>query len=386
MSHSPDVVVAGGGVIGASVAWHLASRGCRDVLVLDRAPEPGGGSTGRATGGFRTQFATEVNIRLSLLSREKILRFQEEVGADPGYHPHGYLFLAGDEAQLEALRALRPLQRSLGVEVEEVGPEDIQRINPAVALGSIPGGSFGPQDGFVRPLDILKGYAEAARRLGVRFEYGAEVLRVETRGNRAVGVRTARGTIPARHVVNAAGAWAAVLARTAGVEIPVEPVRRQVVSSFPTDLLPEDMPMTIFLEDDFHLRVRDRRILLLWPSEESWPDPFDTTFDPRWLDGLIERAHARVPVLLQGRLDREGCWAGLYEMTPDKHALLGPAPGVEGFWLINGSSGHGVMHSLALGQLLAEMILDGAARAVDVHALRPTRFAEGEMNPEVSLL
>ena len=382
-----EVVVAGGGVIGASVAWHLASRGCRDVLVLDRAPEPGAGSTGRATGGFRAQFATEVNIRLSLLSREKLLRFQEEVGADPGYQPHGYLFLARDEDQLEALRALRSLQRSLGVEVEEVGPEDIQRINPAVALDGIPGGSFGPRDGFVRPLEILKGYREAACRLGVQFEQGAEVLGVEVEKGRAVGVRTARGTIPARHVVNAAGPWAAVLARTAGVEIPVEPVRRQVVSSFPTDLLPEDMPMTVFLEDDFHLRVRDRRILLLWPGEPPWPDPFDTTFDPRWLDGLIERAHARVPRLLHGcRLDREGCWAGLYEMTPDQHALLGPAPGVESFWLVNGSSGHGVMHAPALGQLLTEMILDGAARSIDVHALRPTRFAEGEMNPEVSLL
>lgn len=373
-------------MIGASVAWHLASRGCRDVLVLDRAPEPGAGSTGRATGGFRAQLATEVNIRLSLLSREKLLRFPEEVGADPGYRPHGYLFLAADEGQLATLRSLQPLQRSLGVEVEEVDPEDIRRLNPAVVLDGIPGGSFGLQDGFILPLEILKGYTEAARRLGVRFEYGAEVLGVEAHGGRAAGVRTARGTIPTRHVVNAAGAWAAQLAKTAGVEIPVEPVRRQVAPSEPTDLLPEDMPMTIFLEDGFHLRVRDGRVLLLWPSEEPWPDPFDTTFDPRWLDGLIERAHTRVPCLLKGRLDRESCWAGLYEMTPDKHALLGPAPGLEGFWLVNGSSGHGVMHSPALGQLLAEMILDGAARAVDVHALRPTRFAEGSPNPEVSLL
>jgi sarcosine oxidase, subunit beta len=383
---SPEVVVAGGGVMGASAAWHLASRGCRDVLVLDRAPQPGAGSTGRATGGFRAQFATEVNIRLSLLSREKLLRFPDEVGIDPGYRPRGYLFLAADEAQLATLRSLQPLQRSLGVEVEEVGPEDIRRLNPAVVLDGIPGGSFGAQDGFLRPLDILKGYTEAARRLGARFEYGAEVLGVEVQGGRATGVRTVRGTIPAGHVVNAAGAWAAVLARTAGVEIPVEPVRRQVAPSEPTDLLPEDMPMTIFLEDGFHLRVRDGRVLLLWPSEEPWPDPFDATFDPRWLDGLIERAHARVPCLRQGRLDRERCWAGLYEMTPDKHALLGPAPGVESFWLINGSSGHGVMHSPALGQLLAEMILDGAARSLDVGALRPTRFAEGQPNPEVSLL
>jgi sarcosine oxidase subunit beta len=383
---SPEVVIAGAGVIGASVAWHLASRGCRDVLVLDRAPEPGHGSTGRATGGFRTQFDTEINTRLSLLSREKLLRFPDEVGADPGYRPCGYLFLAANEAQLAALCSLRQRQRALGVQVEEVGPEDIRRLNPAVALDGIPGGSFGPQDGFVRPLGLLEGYLDAARRLGVRFEFGAEVLGVDVQGDRVLGVRTARGMIATRHVVNAAGAWAASLARTAGVEIPVEPVRRQVAPSEPTDLLPEDMPMTIFLEDRFHLRVRDGRVLLLWPSEEPWPDPFDTAFDPRWLDGLIERAHARVPCLRQGRLDRERCWAGLYEMSPDQHALLGPAPGIEGFWLANGSSGHGVMHAPALGQLLAEMILDGAATSIDTHVLRPSRFAEGQPNPKVSLL
>ncbi|HSN85531.1 MAG TPA: FAD-binding oxidoreductase [Thermoanaerobaculia bacterium] len=383
---SPEILIVGGGVMGASTAWHLASRGCRDVLVLDRGPEPGAGSTGRATGGFRTQFATEINIRLSLLSREKLLRFSDEVGADPGYRPRGYLFLAADEAQLATLRSLGPLQRSLGVEVQEVDPEDIRRLNPAIEIGEIPGGTFGPQDGFIRPLDILRGYTDAARRLGVRFEYGVDVLGVEVDGARATGVRTARETITAGHVVNAAGAWAAGLARTAGVEIPVAPVRRQVAPTELTGLLPEDMPMTIFLEDGFHLRVRDGRVLLLWPEETPSSDPFDTSFDPRWLDGLIERAHARVPRLREARLDRDRCWAGLYEMTPDKHTILGPAPGVDGFWLLTGSSGHGVMHSPALGHLAAELILDGTARSLDVQPLRPTRFAEGAPNPEVSLL
>ncbi|HJX29409.1 MAG TPA: FAD-binding oxidoreductase, partial [Thermoanaerobaculia bacterium] len=184
----------------------------------------------------------------------------------------------------------------------------------------------------------------------------------------------------------AAGAWAAGLARTAGVEIPVAPVRRQVAPTEPTDLLPEDMPMTIFLEDGFHLRVRDGRVLLLWPEETPSSDPFDTSFDPRWLDGLIKRAHARVPRLREARLDRDRCWAGLYEMTPDHHAILGPVPGIEGLWLLTGSSGHGVMHSPALGHLAAELVLDGTARSMDIQPLRPTRFAEGAPNKEVSLL
>ncbi|HKI02475.1 MAG TPA: FAD-binding oxidoreductase [Thermoanaerobaculia bacterium] len=384
-----EVAIVGAGVMGASVAWHLASRGCRDVVVIDRAPALGLGSTGKATGGFRTQFSTPVNIRLSLLSREKLLRFPEEIGADSGYRPRGYLFLAKDEEQLEALRSVRPTQRAEGVPVEEVGPEDVRRLNPAVEIEGIPGGSFCPIDGFIRPMDILNGYAEAARRLGVRFEQGAEVTGffVEKRlPGRVRSLETSAGPIEARHVVNAAGAWAGVLARLAGTDVPVSPLRRQIAPTVPTSVLPEDMPMTIFLEDGFHLRVRDGRVLLLWPQDDPAGTSFDTGFDETWLAGLLARAHARVPCLAGVPVDRAACWSGLYEMSPDKHAILGRAQKLENFWLINGSSGHGVMHAPALGQLLAEMILDGEARTLDVHALRPSRFAEGEPNPDFHLL
>jgi sarcosine oxidase subunit beta len=385
----PEIVVVGAGVMGASVAWHLAARGCRDVLVLDRAPAPGLGSTGKASGGFRAQFATAVEIGLSLLAREKLLRFPDEIGADPGYRPYGYLFLAGDEAQMAALRSIRPLQRSLGVPVEEIGPQDVGRLNPAVDAAGIAGGSFCPIDGFLRPLAILNGYVEAARRLGVRFEFGAEVtgFAVAKRlPGRVMAVETAAGPIAADHVVNAAGPWAGALGRLAGTEIPVVPLRRQVAATVPTSALPEEMPMTIFLDDGFHLRVRDGRVLLLWPQPSSSADPFDAGFDESWLPGLLERAHARVPCLRGVPVDRAACWAGLYEMSPDQRAIVGRAPRLVNLWLINGSSGHGVMHSPALGQLVAEMILDGAAHTLDLHALRPSRFAEGDPIPEFHLL
>lgn len=384
-----DILVLGAGVMGASVAWHLASRGCRDVVVLDRAPRLGLGSTGKATGGYRAQFATEVNIRLSLLSREKLLRFPDEVGGDPGYNPRGYLFLAKDEEQMAALRSVRPLQRSLGVPVEEIGVEDARRLNPAVVTDGIAGGSFCPIDGFIRPLGILEGYAEAARRLGVRFEWDAEVTAFQVAKSlpgRIMRVETSRGPLEARHVVNAAGAWAGALGRLAGAKIPVVPLRRQVASTVPTSVLPGEMPMTIFLEDGFHLRVRDGRVLLLWPQDHALENPFDESFDESWLPGILARAHARIPSLRDVPVDRAACWAGLYEMSPDKHALVGRAPELENLWLINGSSGHGVMHSPALGQLVAEMILDGEARTIDVHALRPSRFAEGQPIPEFHLL
>ncbi|MCA1635457.1 MAG: FAD-binding oxidoreductase [Acidobacteria bacterium] len=377
-----EVVIVGGGVIGASVAYHLAARGYRDVLVVERGARPGEGSTGKATGGFRAQFSTSVNIRLSLLSRAKLLRFREETGVDPGFEQRGYLFLARRAAELEALHAAQSLQHATGLaEARRVGHEEVGTLNPAVAASAHTGGVFCPTDGFIRPLQILRGYIEAATRLGARFEYGASVegLRLNARGG-VEALLTNAGEIPAGHVVNAAGAWAGRLARMAGVELPVTPLRRQVAVTRPCKLLPEEMPMTIFVEDGFHLRVREGAVMLLWPDEPSVTDAFDTRIEDEWLEEVVRRAHSRVPCLKAAEIERERCWAGLYEMSPDRHAILGAAPGVENFYLANGSSGHGVMHAPALGQLLSEIILDGAAATMDVRALRLTRFAEGEPN------
>jgi sarcosine oxidase, subunit beta len=379
---SAEVVIVGGGVIGASVAYHLAARGRRDVLVLERGARPGEGSTGRATGGFRAQFATHVNVRLSLLSRAKLLAFREETGVDPGFRQCGYLFIATGGAELEALLAALAVQRECGLdEARGVSAEDVARLNPAVEREEIVGGVYCPSDGFIRPLEILRGYTEAAARLGARFEYGVAVagLRVDGRG-RVDEVLTTDGVVKAGCVVNAAGAWAGAVARLAGISVPVRPLRRQVAITTPCDLLPEEMPMTIFTADGFHLRVRDGRVMLLWPDEPRAADPFDTGVEDEWVREVTSKAHARAPCLRRAEIDRGACWAGLYEMSPDRHALLGPAHGLENFYLANGSSGHGVMHSPALGQLLAEIILDGAATTLDARALRPSRFAEGEPN------
>ena len=385
---SAEVVVIGAGVIGVSVAYHLAKEGCGSVLVLERHREPGGGSTGRATGGFRAQFGSETNVRLSLLSREKLLRFEEEHGVDPGYRPCGYLFLAGDEAQLEALRCARDVQRAAGlVQTREVTPSEAVEINPAIRAEGIAGGVFCPTDGFIRPMQILRGYVEGARRLGVRFECSVEQRGLRMDGSdRIVAVRTSGGEVAAGSVVNAAGAWAASVARGTGLELPVEPLRRQAAVTHPFDVLPEDMPMTIYAEDGFHFRVRDGRVLLLWPDEPDVADPFDQSVEEAWLESVVEMARSRVPCLRHASIDREKCWAGLYEMSPDGHSLLGRAPRVENLYLANGSSGHGVMHAPALGQLLSEIIADGTTRTLDAHALRPSRFVENEPNLAPTLL
>lgn len=374
---SAEVVVIGGGVIGASVAYHLAARGCTDVRVLERGAAPGEGSTGKATGGFRAQFGSGVNVRLSLLSREKLLRFADELGVDPGYRPCGYLFLADSPESLATLLEARAVQHAAGVDARAVTPDEAREVNPAISTDGVAGGTWCATDGFIRPLEMLRGYTEGARRLGVRFDYGAPVESVEREGDRIAAVRTPAGRVAAGAVVNAAGAWAGVVGKMAGAEVPVTPLRRQIAPTVPTGVLPECMPLTVFVDDGFHARVRDGRALLQWRDQPRTADPFDLAFDEAWLPEATARAHRRIPVLRRVPVDRAACWTGLYEISPDRHVLLGRSGESGNFYLCNGSSGHGVMHSPALGQLLAEIILDGAASSLDVHALRPTRFAEG---------
>ncbi len=346
----PDVVIIGAGVIGCSVAYHLAARGVRNVRVVERAPDSTSGSTARATGGFRLQFGTDVNVRLSMLSREKLLRFEDEIGMDCGYRPYGYLFMARTQHELDELTTAQRVQHACGVtEARTVDADEIQRLNPAVDDDTLIGGTFCPTDGFIVPMQILRGYADAARRLGVQFEYGTTISSFDS------------GTT----YVNAAGAWAAEIC-----DVPVSPLRRRVACTIPTNVLPSDMPMTIWAGDAFHIRVRDGRVMLVWPDNP--PD------DDVWLDRVIEFAHKRVPALRDVPIDPANCWQGFYEMSPDRHAILGRHPQHENVFLANGSSGHGVMHAPAIGQLIAEMIVDGRT-SIDVSALRPTRFAEGKM-------
>ena len=379
---APDVVVIGAGVMGASVAWHLVGLGAK-VTVLEREDETGRGSTGRATGGFRAQYATEINVALSLLAREKLLRFQDELSVDPGYRPAGYLWLARTEAQLSLLRAGQRVQHAVGLESSRMlSTREIGEVNPFVRTAGIAGAAYCPADGFIRPLEILRGYLQGAQRLGARLLTSTRPLAFEKdSAGRIVGVQTAAGTLATGAVVNAAGPWAAQVARLAGLAIPVAPLRRQVASTVPCATFPADMPMSIFVEDGFHLRVRDGRVLLLLPTPGNPADPFDDSVEDDWLSRVARIAAERVPALAGVALDRERCWAGLYEMSPDKHALVGALPACPNFFLLNGSSGHGVMHAPVLGQLLAELIVHGRARALDIHPLRPSRFDEGDANP-----
>ena len=371
-------MVIGGGVIGASIAYHLALNGWRNVVVLDRGQGPGAGSTRKATGGYRAQFATPINVRLSLLARDKLIRFREETGVDSGYQPVGYLWLAENARQLELLRESQRMQHQEGlVEAVELGLDEIADVNPAISLDRVAGAAFCPTDGYIRPLEILRGYIGAGERLGVRFVWGEEMTSVTRESSgRITHIATASNSYSADNYVNAAGAWASTVASLAGVVVPVVPLRRQAAVTIPTDVLPASMPMTIFMEDDFHMRVRDGRVMLCWPSPETPGEPPDLRADSSWIDIVSAKGRERVPGLANVEIDRAMCYAGLYEMSPDDHAIIGKSGECENLWLANGSSGHGVMHSPAIGHITADLI-SGRDPPVDVTQLRPSRFAEG---------
>jgi sarcosine oxidase subunit beta len=375
MKRTSAVAVIGGGVIGASVAYHLAMEGLTDVVILERANERGAGSTGRATGGYRAQFGTAVNVKLSLDSLERLRRFRDETGVDPGYDPVGYLWLACNDSHLEALRSAQEVQRAAGLpNTEIISSTAAASINQAVSMDGISGAAFCPTDGYIRPLEILRGYLEAGTRKGVEVEMDAEVKAIERTRAGSLRVRTTRGDVDAVTVVNAAGPLAASVARLAGVRLPVIPVRRQAAITRSTAALPASMPMTIFMDTGFHLRARDGHAVLCWPTDSS--DQEASSADPEWLDAVGVMMRSRVPALAGAEIDASRCYSGLYEMSPDKHAIVGFAGECPEMFLVNGSSGHGVMHAPALGAAAAAMILD-VTPAVDVSELSPGRFASG---------
>ena len=388
MTRSVSTLVIGGGVIGASVAWHLTQRGATDVLIVDAAPEPGMGSTGKATGGYRGQFANTINVRLSLLSRAKLQRFAEETGVDPEYNPVGYLFLADDDATLAAFRDARTVQHAAGLtEAREITVDEASRISPHANLDGVQGAAWCPSDGTIRPLKLLRGYLDAAQRGGARVQWNAEVrsMHRDTLG-RITHVDVNGERIAVGDVVNAAGAWSARVAAMAGVDLPVKPMRRQIACTHPLTTLDDSTAMTIWARDAFHYRVRDGRALLNWPVDTLRDDPYALDVDHDLVNRVWLIARERCTAFRDTSLDASAHWVGLYEMSPDKSVIFGRAPGCENLVLVNGSSGHGVMHSPILGQLAAELLCDGATQALDMHSLRLGRFADGEALPISGML
>jgi sarcosine oxidase subunit beta len=386
VTKSADVVIVGGGIVGASVAYHLADQGCRNVLVLEREAQQGLGSTGKSMGGVRAQFATTVNIQMSLYSIPFLARFEELTGYSSSYRPQGYLFVASNERHLEYLRANRARQVELGFDrAELLKAEEVLRLVPQLRADDVVGGSFCPTDGFVDPYSVMNGFAARAVERGARIEKGVEVTAILRDDRGVAGVETARGRVATRTVVNAAGPWAAQVARMASLRLPIEPLRRMLVPTEPFPQISHQAPMTIDMATGFHFRPEGLGLLLAWNDPDETPG-FKTSFDSAFVEKILLRAAQRVPCFEDLQVNPARGWAGLYEMTPDHHAVLGPATEVPGFFLANGFSGHGVMHSPATGKILADLILNGTSSLIDTRALSVERFAKGRLIEETAVL
>src|SRR5437588_5064577 len=337
-------------------------------------------------GGVRAQFSTPVNIQMSKYSIDFFSKFDEVVGHPADYRAHGYLFCATSESHLAYLRANRERQIALGVNnVEWVSPEEIQAIVPQLRTDDILGGTFCPTDGFVDPHSVMMGFMLNAREKGVRLWLDTSVTGIEVESDQVVAVTTSRGRVSTRVVVNAAGAWAAQIADMAGADLPVEPLRRQLVPTEPFDQLPQRFPMVIDMSTGFHFRREGKGILLAWNDPKETPG-FKTEFDTTFVEKILTHAASRVPVLAEAGVNPRRAWAGLYEMTPDHHAIIGPAPNVQGLYFVNGFSGHGVMHSPASGRVTADLILNGKSDLIYAKQLRVERFREGKLLEETAIL
>jgi len=381
-----EVVIIGGGIVGSSIAYHLLAAGCKDVLVIERESAQGKGSTGKSMGGVRAQFSTPVNIQMSLYSIPFYASFDERLGYPAGYRPQGYLFCATQEKHMAYLRANYQKQVAMGLkDVQLVAADDIRGMFPQLHSDDIVGGSFCSSDGFVDPYSAMNGFMTWAADHGAKLSKNTIVTGIQLDAAGIAAIETSKGTIATRKAVNCAGAWAATVAEMAGIDLPVEPLRRMLVPTEPFDQFPHTAPMIIDMSNGFHFRPEALGFLLAWNDPEETPG-YKTDFDPAFIEKILTRAADRVPVFENLAVNPKRAWAGLYEMTPDHHPILGLAPGVPGFFLANGFSGHGVMHAPATGKILADLILTGKTDLVDASLLDLARFTEGRMIEETAVL
>ncbi len=367
--------------MGASTAYHLAKRGMKDILLLEKEEFFGLGATGRCAGGVRYQFATEVNIRLSQVSLPMLETLEAETGQPSGYRPLGYLMLLTRETDLDTFRQNAALQHSMGIETEWLTGETVRRRLPMMKLDDVLAATCYEKDGLADPNSVVMAYINAAQRQGAQVRAGLPVTGIYVQGGRVQGVSTPAGRVSAPLVVNAAGPWAQQVGKMAGIDLPIIPLRRQWLTTTPLDL-PANFPFVIDFAQSLYFHPEGEGLLTGMSNPHETPG-VDQSVDPDWELTHMEAAIARLPLLeTAGVVSR---WAGLYEVTPDAHPIFGQTP-VEGFYLVGGFSGHGFMHGPVSGLLMSEIMLDGAAQTVDVSMLGFDRFAEGRLVHEYNVI
>jgi len=369
-----SVVIIGGGVIGLSIAYHLAREGMKGITVLEK-DFIGEGSTGRCVGGIRLQFSTPINIQFSLASLETFLHFEEVFGMSAGFKQTGYLFLSSTADEYNLFRENVAIQRKWGIEVELLNPQEIKKRWSHLHTNDLTGGTFCAQDGYAGPYEVVQGFAQRARDLGVKIIQKTEALGIGISKGEVQSVLTNEGVIATPIVINAAGPYANHIGKMVGIDIPVRPVRRQIFVTGPFDRIRDPLPVTIDFHNCWYFKREYPGYLLAGPQDDE--SSFNTNVDFESMMSAARKAVYRVPVFKKTGIIRG--WAGLYELSPDNHAILGKVPEVKGFICANGFSGHGFMHSPIVGKLIAELIMDSDTRKLDISLLSIERFKKGEL-------
>lgn len=372
-SERHEVVIVGAGIIGLSAAYHIASTSPLNVLVVEQNNGPGMGATAKATGGFRQQFPTPLNIMLSRLSLEEYEGFEELTGQELPIRKHGYLFVTTSHQTLESMAQNVALQNSLGVPSRVVDPNEIRRLVPFARVDDLVGGTFCPDDGSAAPADALNGYRRRARELGVAIQYEAQVTGLAMEGGAVAGVATANGIHRAAKVVNAAGVGAIDLAASAGYELPARPYRRQVFLTEPVPELAPDTPFFVDIDTGWYVHREMSGTLILGGTDAVSRPGTEEVVDWDHFEVLADAALTRIPELFDRLRVRDGL-CGVRMLTPDQHPLIGVVADIPNLICATACNGHGFMHAPAAGQLIAETVVDGKPSTLDAELLSPDRF------------
>ena len=375
-----DVVIVGGGVMGASTAFHLAEAGV-NVLLLER-DSLASGSTSKAAGGVRANFSDELNIAMGLRSLHAFENFGVKPGQEIDLHQDGYLFILTKDEDVELFKHSIELQNAMGVQSRLVSPQEAKELSPLLNVDDVLAASFSPRDGHCTPESVVLGYATGARRLGAKVLTGVEVTGIEIEGNKIVAVNTSAGRVATTTVINCAGAWSPSIGKMVGLDIPVVPYRREILITEAIPNLPSNFPMTLDFSTTFYFH-REGPGLLTGFSDQSVAPGYSLTRDDSFIEKLAEHALHRAPGVIDAGI--KSGWAGLYEVTPDHNALLGEWHGISRFLYATGFSGHGFLQGPAIGEILRDLYLNETP-FVDISPLAIERFEHGQLRPERNII
>jgi sarcosine oxidase, subunit beta len=375
------VVVVGGGVIGTSIAFHLAEAGVPDVVLIER-DELGAGATSKAAGGVRAQFSDALNIQLGARSLRAFADFGARPGQEIDFQQVGYLFLLSRQQDVAAFERSIELQNQLGVPSRLIDPGEAKRLSPPIDTDGLLAAAFSPDDGLATPEAVVQGYAAGARRHGAHLQTACELLDVRLRGEVIQAVVTSKGVVETPALVCAAGAWSRQVGAMVGVDLPVTPYRRQVLLTEPVPELPQHLPMTIDFASSVYFH-REGPGLLMGMSLEDEPPGFNLARDDAWIPRLAEVLAGRAPSLVD--IGIAGGWAGLYEVTPDHNALIGETPRPARLLYATGFSGHGFLQGPAVGEVVRDLFV-GRKPPVDVAPLAVDRFQQAKDRPELNVV